>query len=354
MITILGATGYTGRLVANAIDAAGLPYRLAGRSLSKLCELADSLSARPACLQVDVRRADDLPCLLKGTRVLINCVGPFTDLGEAVVRATVLGGVHYLDTTNELGFVVRLRAYDGLAKSNRVIVVPACAFEVAVSDCAVAMMVAKMQEGAYRRADVVYHVPGKGASDGTRRSAIRALGTSWFVYQNGRLHGRLPGSRVRQFDLWYGRKMALSFPSCETVAWPLHVPVQSVGSWMTGSPGMFLWAPLLVPLFALLARSVLRELPLGLLKLYPAVQDGIRSRDEFEVAVFVQRGSGESCRVSVIGQGVYEQTALILARAVGQILSGAVTERGLLSPARVLGEGCLQALGLRVEEEQLD
>ena len=47
-----------------------------------------------------------------------------------------LNGVHYLDTTNELGYVYRLRSYDALARRSGAAIVPACGFEVALADCA--------------------------------------------------------------------------------------------------------------------------------------------------------------------------------------------------------------------------
>jgi short subunit dehydrogenase-like uncharacterized protein len=43
MITVFGATGYTGRRVARRLDEAGLPFRLAGRSLEKLAALSETL-----------------------------------------------------------------------------------------------------------------------------------------------------------------------------------------------------------------------------------------------------------------------------------------------------------------------
>jgi short subunit dehydrogenase-like uncharacterized protein len=348
MITVLGATGYTGRLVAKALDSIGLPYRLAGRSAQKLADLSDRLIAKPEYVVVDVRQTGNLPLLVKGTRVLINCVGPFTDLGEAIVRLAALSGVTYLDTTNELAFVVRLRAYDELAKCNGAILAPACGFEVTLADSAVQFLAEQMQEDAYLRLDVVYHLTGKGASDGTRRSAIRSLGTSWFVYRDGHLRGALPGGCARHFDLLSGRRAALSFPSCETAILPLHLQVGTIQTWMTGTSGMKLWAPFAVPLFAILMRTRLRWLLLGALKLYPVAETGIRDQDEFEVAVYLEGQNKNRRELHVIGRGVYEQTAAILALAARRVLADEVNGYGLLPPSAIVGPCWSDELNLQV------
>ncbi|MCA1953514.1 MAG: saccharopine dehydrogenase NADP-binding domain-containing protein [Anaerolinea sp.] len=348
MITVFGATGYTGRLVSRALDVAGVPYRLAGRSAKRLAELSDTLVAKPEYVVVDARQVTDLPLLAKNTRVLINCVGPFTDLGEKVVRLAALSGVAYLDTTNELAFVLRLRPYDELAKRSGAILVPSCGFEVALADGAARLLAEQMLEDAYRRVDVVYRLSGKGASDGTRRSAIRSLATSWFVYRNGRLRGALPGGQTRRFNLLNGRHEALAFPSCETATLPLHMKAEIIQSWMVGTKGMSLWAPFAVPLFAVLMRTVLQWLLLSALNLYPVAKAGIRDRDGFEVAVYLEGQSGGKSELHILGQGVYEQTAAVLTLAARRILAGEVKEYGVLPPSAILGRSWLSELNLQV------
>ena len=67
-------------------------------------------------------------------QVLINCVGPFVDFGEPVVRAAIAAGTHYVDTTGEQPFVQAMLAHDTWAKDRGVAVVPALAFEIAIGD----------------------------------------------------------------------------------------------------------------------------------------------------------------------------------------------------------------------------
>src|SRR5262245_21190460 len=103
MSTVFGASDYTGQLVAHDLAAAGLPLRLAGRSASRLSALASQLPARPALLIADADDAASLAGLASGSQVLVNCAGPFTDIGEPIAALAARHGLRYIDTANELG-----------------------------------------------------------------------------------------------------------------------------------------------------------------------------------------------------------------------------------------------------------
>src|SRR5262245_25082603 len=103
-VAIIGATGYTGRLVAQALRDRAIPFVLAGRNRDKLRGLAERLggATQAVCDVTDPRTLDPL---VAAARVVVSCAGPFTQLGEPVVAACAARGVHYLDTTGEQPFV---------------------------------------------------------------------------------------------------------------------------------------------------------------------------------------------------------------------------------------------------------
>ena len=335
MITLFGATGYTGCLVARALDGAGWPYRLAGRSAEALAALSESLPGHPGWVTADAKQPETLTALMEGTRVLANLAGPFTDLGEPVVARAAASGVHYLDTTNEMGYVYRLRSYDELARRTGAAIVPACAFEVALSDCA-AELVAREMESPVDEVSVTYHISGGGSSLGTRRSAVRSLATSWLAYRGGKWVRCLPGRQTRQVDLPRGRRTALAFPSSETVTVPAHVPVRDVTTWMVISRRAATWAPLLVPAFARLARTPLGTLLQGLIARVLLPPDrGLRSDAPFTVQVTARRGDNVR-GLTVTGTGVYDLTGQIVAYAAGSLLADGYDRAGVLTPALAL------------------
>ena len=335
MITLFGATGYTGRLVARALDRLGFEFRLAGRSPEKLTRLSDSLPSTPSWLVADVARPGTLPALFQNTRVLINCVGPFTDLGEPVVAQAAQSGVHYLDTTNELGYVYRMQSYDPLAQQNGAAIVPACGFEVALADCATAVLSTRGAATA-DEVGIVYALSGRGTSLATRRSAVRALATSWLGYRDGRWCWVIPGGEARRVRLPDGVRPALSFPSSETVTVPSHVPVRRVTTWMTFPWFVVLWGPLLVPTFAWLARGSVGWLAMALIsRVAPPPETGMRSQAPFCVQVTFRRGD-VSQTLTLTGQGVYDITAEIIAYAAGQMIQPGYDRFGVLAPAVAL------------------
>lgn len=341
MITLFGATGHTGRLVAHTLERRHLPFRLAGRSAEKLARLSAELASRPQWLVADAARPETLPPMVRDTRVVINCAGPFTDLGEAVVNHAVMAGVRYLDTTNELAYVCRLQAYEALARRTGAAIVPACAFEVALADCAAAVLARRLALAEVTAVDIIYALGGLGSSGGTRRSAVRALATSWLGYRDGRRVGELPGSRIRGVYLPQGWRPAVAFPSSEIVTIPAHIRTRQVTVWMTTTGIGFFWMPLLAPCLAWLARGPLGR-PLAalasLIGLPP--ESGRRSVPPFIIQVELLQGKKRH-KLILAGKGVYDITAEIVAYAAEQMLAPAYDLQGVLPPARAL---CPQAL----------
>lgn len=108
-IIIYGATGYTGRLVAEYLAhhygsrADGPKWAMAGRSLSKLEEVRDEIRA-PASTPLVVANADDsadLEAMCARTRVVLTTVGPYQLYGDKLVAACVKTGTDYADLCGE-------------------------------------------------------------------------------------------------------------------------------------------------------------------------------------------------------------------------------------------------------------
>jgi short subunit dehydrogenase-like uncharacterized protein len=108
-IIVYGATGYTGRLVAeylahhygNRDD--GPKWAMAGRSLAKLEEVRNEIGA-PASTPLVVANADDdadLEAMCARTRVVLTTVGPYQLYGDKLVAACVKTGTDYADLCGE-------------------------------------------------------------------------------------------------------------------------------------------------------------------------------------------------------------------------------------------------------------
>src|SRR5829696_10012066 len=106
-IVLLGATGYTGRLTAQALADRGAKPVLAARDPAKLAPLAERLGDLDT-VRVDVSDPASVRALVEHGDVLVTTVGPFMRLGEPAVRAAAAAGATYFDSTGEPPFIRRV------------------------------------------------------------------------------------------------------------------------------------------------------------------------------------------------------------------------------------------------------
>ncbi|MBU0669521.1 MAG: saccharopine dehydrogenase NADP-binding domain-containing protein [Alphaproteobacteria bacterium] len=108
-IIVYGATGYTGRLVAEHFlreygSGSDAPkWAMAGRSLAKLEAVRDEIGA-PAATPLVVADADskaELVAMCNRARVVLTTVGPYQLYGDALVAACVETGTDYADLCGE-------------------------------------------------------------------------------------------------------------------------------------------------------------------------------------------------------------------------------------------------------------
>src|SRR3984957_15035980 len=99
-VILLGATGYTGRLVADSLVEMGERPVLAGRTASRLSEMGDSLGGLDTVV-ADVTRPASVKGIVAEGDVLVSTVGPFTLYGDVALDAALGAGAHYLDSTGE-------------------------------------------------------------------------------------------------------------------------------------------------------------------------------------------------------------------------------------------------------------
>ncbi|WP_066549012.1 MULTISPECIES: saccharopine dehydrogenase family protein [unclassified Sphingomonas] len=106
-IIVYGATGFTGRLVAEYLAReygdGSLRWAMAGRSLTKLQEVRDEIGA-PADIPLLTANADDpasLAQMVARATVLLTTVGPYQLYGNDLVAACAAAGTAYVDLCGE-------------------------------------------------------------------------------------------------------------------------------------------------------------------------------------------------------------------------------------------------------------
>lgn len=318
-VALLGATGYTGRLVAAELTRRGVEHRLGGRSAERLAAVPSQAERHV----VDVGSPSSLDAFLDGADVLITCVGPFTLHGMPVVEAAARTRTPYVDSTGEFGFMAQV--YERFREAP-VPIVPACGFDYIPGDLAAALAVEELG-GSADEVDVLYRLRQGKASRGTARSAMAAVSSA-----------RLTPRRITM-DGPDGPLSAVEVPWGEHVTVPLHVPGARVRSGIVMADAATRvaaaaapLAPLVQPLTRLggpLMNRLVERLPEG-----PSAE--VRGRAE--ALVVARATSGErSARVAVHCRDAYGLTARFLVEAALQVEgTGAMATAEALRPRAFL------------------
>ena len=188
-IVVYGATGYTGRLVAEYLahhyQGKGPKWAMAGRSAAKLAEVRDLIGA-PADTPLIVANSDDpasMKALVEQTRVVVTTVGPYQLYGEPLLAACVAAGTDYADLCGEPVWMRQMAdKYHAAAKASGARIAFSSGFDSIPFDLGVFML---QQEAKARFGAPVPRVKGRvramqgGLSGGTAASlpaTLAALG----------------------------------------------------------------------------------------------------------------------------------------------------------------------------------
>lgn len=380
-LVLLGATGFTGGLVAHELAGrlrgTRLRWGIAGRNATRLDDLADTLAqvhgVPPTVIPVDVADPASLAALASRTRVVATTVGPYAQLGVPVARACAEHGTHYADITGEEGFVRTLeRDVDPIARARGATLVVCCGFDAVPHDLGVQFAVSHLPDDA----DVVMrgYVRARGKmSGGTALTALDALSGAAVVPERVTLDLDDPRP-VSRLKLGLHRHERLG-------GWAIPMPtvdpsiVLRSATRLPGYGRLFVYGhyahvrrttTLVAGGFALGGAALAARIPPGraaLQRLLPAPGEGpdaaARAAGHFTVLLFgTAHGATEDDDVKVVarvrgGDPGYGETSRMLAEAA---LTLAGEERpdvtGVVTPAVGLGvpyRRRLEASGMRFE-----
>lgn len=182
-LVLFGATGFTGRLVAEYLvkKRPALRWALAGRSLGKLERVREELSAlEPSAKQLPLVAADSMDRaamdgLARRTRVVCTTVGPYALYGSALLGACAEQGTDYCDLTGEPHWVREMiDAHQARAAETGARIVPSCGFDSIPSDLGVLLLHEQLAARGGRLAEAHFRVRRMkgGASGGTIASGL--------------------------------------------------------------------------------------------------------------------------------------------------------------------------------------
>jgi len=135
-IVVFGASGYTGRLVAEYLQQeyanTDLKWAMAGRSLDKLASVRTALgiSESVELVSVDSDNAASVGQMVSDCKVVITTVGPYQLYGEELIKQCAQQGTDYVDLSGEPSWMHETIAqYSAAAKASGARIVHSCGFD---------------------------------------------------------------------------------------------------------------------------------------------------------------------------------------------------------------------------------
>jgi len=355
-IVVFGATGYTGRLTAEALVERGERPVLAGRDGARLEALAAELGGGLDTAVADVGRPESVAALVERGDALVATVGPFVKWGAAAAEAAIAKRAHYLDSTGEPPFIRRVFEHCGpLAEAAGIGMVTAFGYDWVPGNLAAALALRDAGEEAVR-VDTGYFVTGTGAgpssfSGGTKASVAGIAMEPVFAFRDGELRTVRNADRYRRFAL-RGRELpAIAVGSSEHLGLPPAYPrLAEVNSYL----GWF--GPLSRPMqaFSLVGGGAMRipgarSLTGKLAERFVRGSTGGPGREQrarsgsYIVAEACNAGGAKLAEVHLTGVDPYTFTAGILAWGARRAAADGMLASGALGPVGAFGLDELEA-----------
>jgi short subunit dehydrogenase-like uncharacterized protein len=181
-VMIYGATSYTGGLISEGAKYTRLDFVLAGRIHSSLQLIAVTLDIPYRVF--DLNNSDLIDLSLDRITTLLNCAGPFVRTAEPLIEAYIRNGIHYLDTSTELGTYILDKLNDSKAKAANVMLLPGCGGSIATFGCLVSRALKNL--GDVQSIDLALHVSGL-MSRGSATTVREGLATECLQRRNREL-----------------------------------------------------------------------------------------------------------------------------------------------------------------------
>jgi hypothetical protein len=365
-IVVYGATGLVGGRVCAALDAADVPFVVAGRrkaSLDKLATLVGATGVRVA----EVGDEAALAAAFDGARVVVNCAGPLAEVGEPVLLAALAAGAHYMDLGGDQAFMHAVyERHDSTARRAGTIVVPGCGLNCAIGDWAAAWAAHHVCEvtdegqavrstpparvGEDRPLDEVavnYIFDDLVLSPGSQKAVFGGMLARSLVWVRDRWEPATTGGEKRQVNVgpeMGGMRDVVSFPGGDVVSVPRHVSALRVQTYVSTTRNALASRAL---------RLLARAMPLvprratELLAPYQPAEDEY-ARTRFAVIAQARRGFS-AAQVVVTGTDQYRASAGVAAWIAQQLATRGSGPLGMRAPSELFRpEQALRAVAATV------
>lgn len=144
---VYGASGHTGKLVAELAAARGERPVLAGRSAERIAPIAAQLGLDIRAFALD--DPHEIRAALGGIDTVAHCAGPFSATSRPMVDACLATGTNYVDITGEIEVFEAIYARDAEAAATGVVLLPGAGFDVVPTDCVAACLAERLPDATH-------------------------------------------------------------------------------------------------------------------------------------------------------------------------------------------------------------
>ncbi|MCK4509807.1 MAG: saccharopine dehydrogenase NADP-binding domain-containing protein [Desulfuromonadales bacterium] len=177
-VIIYGGSGYSGKLVAEALAKRQIPFYFAGRHRERLetaLEIVKQRCSGPVDAEIVTadNQAEMLLPLFEKVDVVINVVGPFMQIAWPVVEAALKANCHYIDVTGEQDWTVAIaEKYGSAFAAKNLLLAPATSFMWTAGAMAAEVV---LEDPEIDSLDILYQVDNGLPSEASTKSFLRMV-----------------------------------------------------------------------------------------------------------------------------------------------------------------------------------
>jgi short subunit dehydrogenase-like uncharacterized protein len=345
-IMVYGATGFTGRLVAEAAQALDCEIVLAGRDAGRV-----DAAARPFGFATRAFALDEparIVAALDGIDVVLNAAGPVVATAGPLIAACLDARTHYLDVTGEFAVFVAAHRHHAAARRRGIMIMPGIGFWIVASDCLAADVAALVPNAKYLR---IGCCRSELLSRGSLRTVMTALDSGIVIRRAGRLSSVPVGRLERQFDYGQGMRTSTAVTLADVFTAFLTTGIPNIEGYFESNPLGRSIAPVSVPIVAALRTTPLRPIiDLGLAAWPEHPQTHMRGAARQVLVAEAEDGWRRSRCLRMVTSDGYSFTAAAAAAVLKRVTAGDFAP-GFQTPGKLYGPGLALAIpGTRREE----
>jgi saccharopine dehydrogenase (NAD+, L-lysine-forming) len=246
-ITVLGGCGAVGSVAVRTLKE--LPdfneIIIADINTDAAQNLAAELGGECTAVEVNALNAGSIQSAIKGSDVVLNCVGPFYKFGPPILKAVIESGINYVDICDDVEPTQALLAMDSQAKAAKMSALIGMGSSPGVSNLLVKFSAEQLLESV--DSIDIYHAHGGEPTEGAAVIAhrIHAMTSDIPIFLDGK-HQTVrffddKGTKLREKISFHkiGTHLCYPYPHPETITLPNYIKCKRVTNKGTVLPDVY-------------------------------------------------------------------------------------------------------------------